>query len=96
MAPRQSYHPRWWQIWILPFATPLLLGVVLVGALAIWWTTFGGRQAVDEAGKEVSRGLGTMTYQAMLEGQRIEGVATAASVQLPVFSGSRRVGHTWA
>jgi hypothetical protein len=94
ITPSRPYRPRWWQVWLLPFAAPLVIGVVLLAVFVAWWAGFGGRQVVQDAGKAVGRGIATATYKAMLEGQRIEGVDSSSAVQLPVFWGSRRVGHT--
>jgi hypothetical protein len=93
-SPGQPYRPRWWQVWLLPFAAPLGIGLVLLAGLVVWWTAMGGRRDVQRAGQGVGHAISGATYQAMLEGQRIEGVDTGPATHLPVLWEGRLVGHT--
>jgi hypothetical protein len=90
----QPYRPRWWQVWLLPFAAPLGMGLVLFAGLVVWWLALGGRGDVQRAGEGVGRAISAARYRAMLEGQRIEGVDTSPAARLPVFLGARLIGHT--
>jgi hypothetical protein len=93
-SPGQPYRPRWWQVWLLPFAAPLGIGLVSIAGLVVWWTVMGGRRDVQRTGEGVGHAIGAATYRAMLEGQRIEGLDTSPAARLPVFWDARLVGHT--
>ena len=93
-SPGQPYHPRWWQVWLLPFAAPLGIGLVLFAGLFVWWTAMGGRRDVQRTGEGVSHAISAVSYRAILEGQRIESVDTGPAARLPVLWDARPVGHT--